>query len=70
MPVVSFTSLEDNNTTARGALKALSQNQWLHLACHVNLRKARRAFIDQGDHPISLAEPGIRILIGLLRYRG
>ncbi|KAG0706969.1 TPR-like protein [Suillus ampliporus] len=33
-PVVSFTSLADSHATAQGALDALSQNQWLHLACH------------------------------------
>ncbi|KAG2148094.1 CHAT domain-containing protein [Suillus clintonianus] len=33
-PVVSFTSLEDNDATIQGALDALNHNQWLHLACH------------------------------------
>ncbi|KAG1734893.1 CHAT domain-containing protein [Suillus paluster] len=33
-PVMSFTSLADSHATVQGALDVLSQNQWLHLACH------------------------------------
>jgi CHAT domain-containing protein/tetratricopeptide (TPR) repeat protein len=33
-PVLSFTSLAEGNATIQGALDALGQNQWLHLACH------------------------------------
>jgi CHAT domain-containing protein/tetratricopeptide (TPR) repeat protein len=33
-PVLSFTSLAEGNATIQGALDALAQNQWLHLACH------------------------------------
>ncbi|KAG1894785.1 TPR-like protein [Suillus fuscotomentosus] len=33
-PVISFTSLEDGDTTVEGALDALDRNQWLHLTCH------------------------------------
>ncbi|KAG0703385.1 TPR-like protein [Suillus ampliporus] len=32
--VASFTSLDDSNATVQGALDALRDNQWLHLACH------------------------------------
>ncbi|KAG1849565.1 hypothetical protein C8R48DRAFT_764575 [Suillus tomentosus] len=32
--IVSFTSLEDDNAIANGALDALNHNKWLHLACH------------------------------------
>ncbi|KAG2139214.1 TPR-like protein [Suillus clintonianus] len=35
VPIVSsFTSLRDSHATVQGALDALNQNQWLHLACH------------------------------------
>ncbi|KAG2119311.1 CHAT domain-containing protein [Suillus clintonianus] len=33
-PVVSVTSLADGDATVQGALDALNNNQWLHLACH------------------------------------
>ncbi|KAG2130228.1 CHAT domain-containing protein [Suillus clintonianus] len=33
-PILSFTSLADNDATVRGASDAFSRNQWLHLACH------------------------------------
>jgi len=33
-PVVSFTSLADSHATVQGAFDALSQTQWLDLACH------------------------------------
>ncbi|KAG1755619.1 TPR-like protein [Suillus lakei] len=34
VPIASFTSLQDTDATVQGALNALHQNQWLHLACH------------------------------------
>jgi len=33
-PASCFTSLADSDATVQGAFDALSQNQWLHLACH------------------------------------
>ncbi|KAJ8593325.1 hypothetical protein M405DRAFT_786125 [Rhizopogon salebrosus TDB-379] len=33
-PVLSFTSLAGGDATIQGAVDALGQNQWLHLACH------------------------------------
>ncbi|KAG1757016.1 TPR-like protein [Suillus lakei] len=33
-PVAALTSLEGSDATVQGAIDALSQNQWLHLACH------------------------------------
>ncbi|KAG0698782.1 CHAT domain-containing protein [Suillus ampliporus] len=40
-PIVSFTTIEDNDATVQGAVDALSQNQWLHLACHGILNRQR-----------------------------
>ncbi|KAG2040594.1 CHAT domain-containing protein [Suillus americanus] len=34
MMSLTFTSLEEGDATAQGALNALNHNQWLHLACH------------------------------------
>ncbi|KAG1734262.1 CHAT domain-containing protein [Suillus paluster] len=33
-PILSFTSLVDNDATIQGASHEFSRNQWLHLACH------------------------------------
>ncbi|KAG1806157.1 hypothetical protein EV424DRAFT_1350853 [Suillus variegatus] len=37
MPPISFAPLRDSDTTVQDTLDTLNHNQWLHLACRLNL---------------------------------
>jgi CHAT domain-containing protein len=57
-PVVSFTSLADSHATVQGAFDALSQTQWLHLACHgmPNRQQPFESSFAMRDGPLTIRE--------------
>ncbi|OJA12712.1 hypothetical protein AZE42_02868 [Rhizopogon vesiculosus] len=57
-PVLSFASLGDNDATVQGALDALSQNQWLHLACHgvPNRKQPFESSFAMRDGPLTIKD--------------
>ncbi|KAG0702008.1 TPR-like protein [Suillus ampliporus] len=57
-PVLSFASLADIDATIQGASDALSQNQWLHLACHgmPNRKQPFESSFAMRDGPLKIRE--------------
>ncbi|KAG1728368.1 TPR-like protein [Suillus paluster] len=57
-PTLSFTQLADNDATVRGVFDALSQNQWLHLACHgmPNRKQPFESSFAMRDGPLTIRE--------------
>ncbi|KAG1726850.1 TPR-like protein [Suillus lakei] len=57
-PVASFTPLADSYATVQGASDALSQTQWLHLACHgmPNRQQPFESSFAMRDGPLTIRE--------------
>jgi CHAT domain-containing protein/tetratricopeptide (TPR) repeat protein len=57
-PVLSFTSLAEGDATIQGALDALGQNQWLHLACHgmSNRKQPFESSFAMKDGPLTIKD--------------
>ncbi|KAG2119430.1 TPR-like protein [Suillus clintonianus] len=57
-PVAAFTSLSDSHATVQAACDALSQNQWLHLACHgtPNRKQPFESFFAMRDGPLMIKD--------------
>jgi CHAT domain-containing protein len=57
-PILPFTSLTDDDATVQRALDALSQHQWVHLACHgiPNREKPFDSSFAMRDGPLTITD--------------